>query len=101
MSFLSKKYQPVAVVSLSSTPNESQERDVTREAYSALKRDYRRMEQKRNAAFAQRDALLKACKLALGQLEGAKPLSGVHASSLRADISIVREAIALAQKSPL
>ena len=42
-------------------------------------------------------ALVAACKLALGQLDGVKALSGVHASSLRADIEIIRAALALAQ----
>jgi len=41
--------------------------------------------------------LLHALRLALGQLEGCKPLSGVHASSLRADLQIVRAAIARAE----
>ena len=41
--------------------------------------------------------LLAACKIALGQLEGSKPLSGVHQSSLCADIQIIREAIAEAE----
>lgn len=41
--------------------------------------------------------LLRALELALGQLEGSKPLSGVHASSLRADIEIARAAIAKAK----
>jgi len=37
--------------------------------------------------------LLSAAKIALGQLENSKPLSGVHASSLRSDIEIIRSAI--------
>jgi hypothetical protein len=41
--------------------------------------------------------LLQACKFALQQLEGSKPKSGVHASSLLADIEIVKSAIAKAE----
>ena len=37
--------------------------------------------------------LLEALQRALGQLEGCKPLSGVHASSLKADIEIIKSAI--------
>lgn len=44
--------------------------------------------------------MLRAFKIALGQLEGCKPLSGVHASSLRADIEIVRSAIEAANTEP-
>ena len=51
----------------------------------------------RDALLAQRDCLLNACKIALGQLEDSKPLSGVHVSSLRADIDIIKAAIALVQ----
>jgi len=41
--------------------------------------------------------LLEACKLALGQLEGVNPTSGVHSSSLSADIRIIKEAISKAE----
>lgn len=41
--------------------------------------------------------LLRACQLAIGQLEGSKPRSGFHAASLKADIEIVKSAIAKAK----
>ena len=47
------------------------------------------------------DELVSACKLALGQMVGSKPLSGCHSGSLAADIRIVREAIAKAQGGEL
>lgn len=55
-----------------------------------------------NAAYLEmvlnsHQALLAACKIALQQLEGAKSKSGVHASSLAADIWIMREAISKAE----
>jgi len=40
--------------------------------------------------------MLTALKIALGQLEGVKSLSGVHSSSLAADIAIIKAAIAQA-----
>lgn len=40
--------------------------------------------------------LLEACRCALNQLDAAKPLSGCHVSSLKADIQIIRDAIAKA-----
>lgn len=58
--------------------------------------------QEANAEFIIRavnahNELLQACKFALGQLEGCKPLSGVHAGSLKADIEIIKAAIAKAE----
>lgn len=40
--------------------------------------------------------LLEALRLLIGQLEGIKPKSGVHSSSLNADMAIARSAIAKA-----
>jgi hypothetical protein len=45
------------------------------------------------AAIRKSAELRRACTLALGQLEGCKPLSGTHASSLRADIKIIKSAL--------
>lgn len=65
-----------------------------REMFQNAQRDFEEERRKNIKLTAQRDELLAACKLALGQLQDSKPLSGVHASSLRADIEIVKAAIA-------
>lgn len=49
------------------------------------------------ALIAAAPEMLHALELALGQLVGSKALSGTHASSLQADIEIVKSVIAKAR----
>ncbi len=57
---------------------------------------FREQEQANARLIAAAPELLAALKIALGQMEESKPLNAVHMSSLKADIEIVRAAIAKA-----